>query len=102
MQLWLQGWTAGSWDFTTWISPARKEISLRGKLSTRTTPVGPVRQAAGYLFSEFNRLGVLESQFFENDSASNARSKLSPDPMVHSEFEAALDHAQSLAHARLN
>jgi hypothetical protein len=55
-----------------------------------------------YLFSEFNRLRVLESQFFENDSAFNACSKLSPDPMVHSEFEAALDHAQSLAHARLN
>jgi hypothetical protein len=65
-------------------------------------PVGPVSQAAGYLFSEFNRLGVLESQFFENDSAFNARSKLSPDPVVHSEFEAALDHAQALAHARLN
>jgi hypothetical protein len=65
-------------------------------------PVGPVSQAAGYLFSEFDRLGVLESQFFENDSAFNSRSKLSPDPAVHTEFEAALDHAQSLAHARLN
>jgi hypothetical protein len=28
-------------------------------------PVGPVSEAAGCLFSEFNRLGVLESQFYE-------------------------------------
>jgi hypothetical protein len=26
-------------------------------------PMGPVSEAAGLLFSEFNRLGVLESQF---------------------------------------
>src|ERR1700722_1996533 len=32
-------------------------------------PVGPVSEAAGLLFSEFNRLGVLEAQFFENDEA---------------------------------
>jgi hypothetical protein len=65
-------------------------------------PVGPVSQAAGYLFSEFHRLGVLEAQFFENDQAFFARGKLSPDPGVHQQFQAALDRAQSLAHARLN
>jgi hypothetical protein len=64
--------------------------------------VGPVSQAAGYLFSEFARLGVLEAQFFENDAAFNSRSKVSPDPQVHRQFEAALDEAQKLAHARLN
>jgi len=26
-------------------------------------PMGPVSEAAGFLFSEFNRLGVLEAQF---------------------------------------
>jgi hypothetical protein len=30
-------------------------------------PVGPTAEAAGILFSEFHRLGVLEGQFFEND-----------------------------------
>ena len=59
-------------------------------------------QAAGYLFSEFARLGVLEAQFFENDAAFNSRTKVEPDPAVHSEFEAALDRAQTLAHARLS
>jgi hypothetical protein len=65
-------------------------------------PVGPVSEAAGYLFSEFARLGVLEAQFFENDAAFNGRAKVSPDPVIHRQFEAALEHAQSLARARLN
>jgi hypothetical protein len=77
-------------DFSSW------------ELQHPDDPVGPVSQAAGYLFSEFNRLGVLESQFFANDEAFYGRSKLSPDPVVHDQFETALDHAQSLAHARLN
>jgi hypothetical protein len=65
-------------------------------------PVGPVSQAAGFLFSEFNRLGVLEGQFFENDDSFAARSKLRPDPEVRGHFRAAVDQAQVLAHARLN
>jgi hypothetical protein len=65
-------------------------------------PVGPVSQAAGYLFSEFNRLGVLETQFFESNEAFNSRTKQRPDPVVHEEFLAALDQARTLAHLRLN
>jgi hypothetical protein len=65
-------------------------------------PVGPVSQAAGFLFSEFNRLGVLEGQFFENDDSFAARSKLSPDPVVRGYFQTAVDRAQVLARARLN
>ena len=30
-------------------------------------PLGPVSQAAGYLFAEFARLDILESQLFTND-----------------------------------
>jgi hypothetical protein len=65
-------------------------------------PVGPVSEAAGCLFSEFNRLGVLESQFYESDASFGARSKLTPDPVVHQHFQNALDHAQQLARARLS
>ena len=65
-------------------------------------PVGPVSEAAGCLFSEFNRLGVLEQQFYENDAAFNARPKLTPDPAVHSHFQSALDRTQTLARARLS
>src|SRR4051812_18768382 len=31
-------------------------------------PVGCIGDAAGLLFSEFNRLGILEAQFFEDDN----------------------------------
>jgi hypothetical protein len=64
-------------------------------------PVGPVSSAAGYLFSEFNRLGILESQFYENDDAFSGRAKLRPDPALHSYFQAAIERSQTLAHARL-
>jgi len=63
--------------------------------------VGPVSQAAGLLFSEFHRLGVLESQFYENDAAFAARSKLTPDPAVKQQFQNAIGRAENLAHARL-
>jgi hypothetical protein len=64
-------------------------------------PVGPVSEAAGFLFSEFNRLGVLEAQFYENDDAFFRRPKLTPDPALHERFEDAIGRAETLAHARL-
>jgi hypothetical protein len=60
-------------------------------------PLGPVSQAAGFLFAEFARLGVLESQLFTDDKKFDARSTLSPDPEVRREFHAALDHGTQLA-----
>jgi hypothetical protein len=64
-------------------------------------PVGPVCDAAGFLFSEFNRLGVLESQFYEDDKTFEARKKLVADPAVRDRFYAALNQAESQAHSRL-
>jgi hypothetical protein len=64
-------------------------------------PVGPVSEAAGFLFSEFNRLGVLESQFYENDTAFEHRAKLSADPTAREHFQNAIGRAETLAHARL-
>jgi len=64
-------------------------------------PVGPVSEAAGFLFSEFNRLGVLEAQFYENDAAFEGRPKLNPDPALRSHFQDAISRAESLAHSRL-
>lgn len=65
-------------------------------------PVGPVSSAAGYLFSEFDRLGVLEGQFYDNDKAFINRSTLSPDSAVRDQFEAAIGRSEQLAHARLS
>jgi hypothetical protein len=64
-------------------------------------PVGPVSEAAGFLFAEFNRLGVLEAQFYENDAAFAGRPKLTPDPALRQHFMAAIGRAESLSHARL-
>ena len=64
-------------------------------------PLGPACQAAGYLFSEFERLGVLESQFYESDAKFDNRKKLSPDPEVRKAFDGALARAETLARARL-
>jgi hypothetical protein len=64
-------------------------------------PMGPTFDAAGVLFSEFHRLGVLEAQFFENDKKFENRQKLSPDPAVRERFNAAIQKAESIARARL-
>ena len=65
-------------------------------------PLGPVSEAAGLLFSELNRLGVLESQFYVKDSAWSNRPKLNPDPQIKTRFDQALDRADALSNARLS
>jgi hypothetical protein len=65
-------------------------------------PMGPACEAAGLLFSEFHRLGVLESQFYENDRAFEARKKLEPDARVRDRFEAAVSLAETRAQSRLS
>jgi hypothetical protein len=64
-------------------------------------PIGPVSEAAGVLFSEFNRLGVLEAQFYENDSVFAARKKYDVDPSQKALFEQRLVRAVDLARSRL-
>jgi hypothetical protein len=64
-------------------------------------PVGPVSEAAGFLFSEFNRLGVLEAQFYENDDAFAGRPRLTPDPALKQHFTDAIGRAENLSHQRL-
>jgi hypothetical protein len=64
-------------------------------------PMGPASEGAGLLFSELDRLGILESQFFEDDKAFADRKKLAPDAAVHERFQAALNRAEGLAKAHL-
>ena len=54
-------------------------------------PLGPVSQAAGYLFAEFARLGILESELFTNDKTFENRTKLAPDPKVREQFNSAVN-----------
>jgi hypothetical protein len=60
-------------------------------------PLGPASQGAGYLFAEFARLGVLESQLFTNDKKFETRNKLTPDPQVRRKFNEVLAQSDQLA-----
>jgi len=59
-------------------------------------PMGPACHAAALLFTEFDRLGVLESQLFTDNDRFVDRRKLSPDPQTKQQFMAALDMADAL------
>jgi len=69
--------------------------------SNPQNPMGPVSEAAGILFSEFNRLGVLESQFYDNDSMFAARKKYVADPKQRARFEDLLTRGEGLARTAL-
>ena len=60
-------------------------------------PMGYVSNAAAYLFSEFNRLHILESDLFTDDAKFEHRSKLAPDPAVKIEFEKELSKSDDAA-----
>jgi hypothetical protein len=59
--------------------------------------MGHVGEAAGYLFAEFHRLGILDSQFVINDDALVEGQKLKADPEARKRFDAALAKADALS-----
>jgi hypothetical protein len=65
--------------------------------SAPNDPVGYVANAAAYLFSEFDRLHILEADLFTDDQKFEHRTKLAPDPAVKSQFEAELAKGESAA-----
>ena len=60
-------------------------------------PVGPVCDAAAYLFSEFNRLRILQAEFFVDDRSYSARAKEVPSPQAKQNFEQALAQSKRLS-----
>jgi hypothetical protein len=59
-------------------------------------------QASAYLFSEMDRLGVLESEFFtDDDRIAEKKKKLDPDPATRAKFIRAVQDAESRANALL-
>lgn len=64
-------------------------------------PLGYSVKAAGYLFGELDRLGILESEFFQSDhKIAEDKKKLRPDPAAREGFYAAIERAQSLTAGR--
>jgi hypothetical protein len=60
-------------------------------------PLGPASDAAAFLFSEFDRLHILQSEFFTHDQHFVTDHKLIPDPELKRQFEAALAQARALS-----
>lgn len=60
-------------------------------------PMGYVADGAAYLFAEFERLHILESDLFVDDSHFESRQKLTPDATVKAQFDQNLARAESLA-----
>src|SRR5512138_686142 len=53
-------------------------------------PMGPVSDAAAYLFSEFDRLRILQSELFVENQSFFGMQKVSADAAVKQRFEQAL------------
>jgi hypothetical protein len=60
-------------------------------------PLGFVADGAAYLFAEFNRLHILESDLFIDDHNFDNRSQQKPDPAVKTAFDAELNRSDELA-----
>jgi hypothetical protein len=65
-------------------------------------PLGSASQAAGYLFEECYRQGVLTSEFFLNNKRFLGKIPLKPDAALRTAFFEAVKQAQELAQLRLN
>jgi hypothetical protein len=79
---------------------ARENIA-RWEKAHPSDALGPVSQAGGYLFSEFARLGVLESELFVDDHRFTHRKRLQPDTEVRRLFFEQADTTDRLADSKL-
>jgi len=60
-------------------------------------PLGPTSDAAAYLFSEFDRLGILQTELFTDDDRFKRAAKLTPDPAAKQSFDDALNRSDELS-----
>jgi hypothetical protein len=65
-------------------------------------PMGPVSAAAAYLYAEFDRLGILQTEFFVDDDQFFGRRHGAPDPVLKRNFESALARSEQLSRQRLD
>ena len=78
-----------------------QEILDRQRLVDPQAPLLPATKAAAYLFSELDRLRILELDFFTDDDKVVDRKKLIPDPAVRQKFFQIVEETDKLAYARL-
>jgi hypothetical protein len=63
--------------------------------------MAPVADASALLFSEFERLNILQTEFFATDERFDGRKKESPDAKLKQEFDQALQSAEQNANRLL-
>ena len=78
-----------------------QEILDRQRQVDPREPMLPATKAAAYLFSELDRLRILELDFFTDDDKVVDRRKLIPDPAIRQKFFQTVDESDKLANARL-
>jgi hypothetical protein len=76
-------------DFATWIQKHPDD------------PMGPAADAAAYLFSEFDRLGILDSELFADNQRFEHRQRPTPDSTIKAAFLGRLNAADKMADERL-
>jgi len=78
-------------DFTS-----AHQVLRRYEAAQPADPMGPISDAAAYLFNEFDRLHILESEFFtENEDGFHKRERtVAADPVAARDFEAALERGE--------
>jgi hypothetical protein len=64
-------------------------------------PLGHVSNAGAYLFAEFDRLNILQAEFFVDDDRFRHAKKLIPDPAVRQAFDSELAKTEQLANGIL-
>ena len=60
-------------------------------------PMGPISDAAAWLFGEFDRLHIIDVQLFADQSRFDNRQRLTPDPFVRKNFDDQTAKAATLA-----
>jgi tetratricopeptide (TPR) repeat protein len=64
-------------------------------------PLGYVSDAAAYLFAEFDRMHILQGEFFSSDRTFTRENVLRPDPKAKASFLRELETGERLAHDAL-
>ena len=73
-------------------------VFAAAKQKSPADPMPYVADAAAYLFAEFDRLHILQSEFFAQDSTFSRDKALSPDPQAKQAFLKELETGERLAH----
>jgi hypothetical protein len=71
------------------------------ELDHPSDPLGPVSNAAAYLFAEFDRLNILHSEFFVDTGLFHRSPKVTPDPAARQAFDQELEKSGRLANSIL-